>query len=190
MLRHFIHFPHSKMQFLHQGHETTSTFCVWAIYCLTKYPNVHKLVLEDILKHAPTHGQITLDSLEKMSYFEAFLYEVLRMYPPWVKVTQFNLRRSASFVSNTILDRASRVGMIVRSAGEGVNLFGENIPPGTRVMIPIYLLHRNPDYWTEPECFKPERWMDQKSGKRLSSVLSDNFHHFAYLPFSAVSLYL
>jgi len=134
------------------GHETTATLCVWAIYCLIQHPRVQKLVLDDIMNHAPKEGQITLESLEKMAYFEAFLNEVLRLYPP--------------------------VGMIVRSTGDWVNILGENIPPHTRVMIPIYLLHRHPKYWTDPECFKPERWLNKNEK-------DPKFHHFAYLPFSA-----
>mmetsp|Transcript_20202 Transcript_20202/g.43907 ORF Transcript_20202/g.43907 Transcript_20202/m.43907 type:complete len:520 (-) Transcript_20202:1368-2927(-) len=138
--------------FLVAGHETTSTLCVWAIYCLIKNPKKQKLVFDDIMNHAPKDGPITLESLERMSYFEAFLNEVLRMYPP--------------------------VGMIVRNTSEWVNLFGENIPPHTRIMIPIYLLHRNPKYWTDPESFKPERWLS-------TNERDPKFHHFAYLPFSA-----
>ena len=70
--------------------------------------------------------------------------------------------------------------MVVRSTGEWVNLLGENLPPHTRITIPIYLLHRNPKYWTEPESFKPERWLNSNENDR-------KHHHFAYLPFSAGS---
>eukprot|EP00584_Thalassiosira_punctigera_P013042 CAMPEP_0172558510 /NCGR_PEP_ID=MMETSP1067-20121228/79453_1 /TAXON_ID=265564 ORGANISM="Thalassiosira punctigera, Strain Tpunct2005C2" /NCGR_SAMPLE_ID=MMETSP1067 /ASSEMBLY_ACC=CAM_ASM_000444 /LENGTH=531 /DNA_ID=CAMNT_0013347887 /DNA_START=72 /DNA_END=1667 /DNA_ORIENTATION=- len=142
--------------FLVAGHETTSTLCVWAIYCLIQHPHIQSLVLEDIMKYAPEEGQISLELLDKMTYFEAFLNEVLRLYPP--------------------------VGMIVRNTSEWVNLLGEQIPPHTRVMIPIYLLHRHPKYWTEPECFKPERWLNSTTGREGGD---GKYHHFAYLPFSA-----
>lgn len=137
--------------FLVAGHETTSTMCVWALYCFIQNPDKQKLVFDDIMKHAPKDSQITLESLEKMSYFDAFLSEVLRLYPP--------------------------VGMIVRSTNETTKLMGASIPAQTRVMIPIYLLHRNPKYWTDPESFIPERW--------LNGARESKFHHFAYLPFSA-----
>ena len=45
-------------------------------------------------------------------------------------------------------------------------------------MIPIWLLHRDPKYWTDAETFKPERWLSSNETDR-------KFHHFAYLPFSA-----
>lgn len=138
--------------FLVAGHETTATLCVWAIYCLIQHPEVQERVLEDITKHCPKEGEITLESFAHMDYFEAFLKEVLRMYPS--------------------------VGMIVRNTNEPVNILGDIIPPHTRVVLPIYLLHRHPKYWTDPESFKPERWLH---GERRD----DKFHHFAYLPFSA-----
>ena len=51
---------------------------------------------------------------------------------------------------------------------------GFKIPVGTRITIPIHLIHRHPDYWTNPDEFQPERW------------LKDQFpasHKNAFLPF-------
>lgn len=68
--------------------------------------------------------------------------------------------------------------MITRTASEWVTLLGEKIPPGTRVIVPIYMLHRHPHYWSEPESFIPERWLNTNQTER-------KFQPFAYLPFSA-----
>ncbi|KAL7538392.1 hypothetical protein ACHAWF_006074 [Thalassiosira exigua] len=138
--------------FLVAGHETVSTLCVWAIYCLTEYPHIQKLVFDDIMKHAPRNSSATLESLDNMTYVDAFLNEVLRLYPP--------------------------VGMIVRNTSKCVPLLGVDIPANTRIIIPITLLQRHPKYWTDPECFKPERWLKTEEPDR-------KHHHFAYLPFSA-----
>jgi cytochrome P450 len=70
--------------------------------------------------------------------------------------------------------------MVTRNASESVTILGEKIPPGTRIIVPIYLLHRHPDYWSEPESFKPERWLNSDQTER-------KFQPFAYLPFSAGS---
>lgn len=132
------------------GHDTTSTLCAFAVYRLTKHPHIQKLVFKDIMDHTTsTDGPITLEMIKKMTYFDAFLHEVLRLHPP--------------------------VGMIARDLSRRTNLVGESIPAGTRIQISIYLLHRNPKYWTDPEEFKPERWQER----------DEKFHHFAFLPFSA-----
>ncbi len=62
------------------------------ICCLTKYSHIQKLVFKDIMKHASTDGQITLDIIGKISYLDAFLHEVLRLHPSaacWYDVTRF-----------------------------------------------------------------------------------------------------
>ena len=138
--------------FIVAGHETTSTWCTWCSFCLCKYPDVQQKVYEDIMKHRPSPNDhsfpISLELVNQMPYFNAFMKEVLRFYPP--------------------------VGLISRSlAGEEI-MNGFKIPVGTRITIPIHLIHRHPDYWTNPDEFQPERW------------LKDQFpasHKNAFLPF-------
>ena len=99
------------------------------------------------MNHAPTDGSITLDMIGKMTYFDAFLKEVLRLHP--------------------------HAGLIRRDLSKRTNLLGESLPAGTKIHIPIYLLHHHPKYWTVAEEFKPQRWQgrDQK------------FHRFAFFIF-------
>ena len=125
--------------FLLAGHETTATWCYWALYALSKHPDIQDKVFSDIEKFC-TKGSdtITLEMVDEMEYFHAFLMEVLRLCPP--------------------------AGMIVRTNVRPEVMGGYSIPEGTRFVIPIHLLHRHPHYWDEPEIFKPERWetMDEE----------------------------
>jgi cytochrome P450 len=41
----------------------------------------------------------------------------------------------------------------------GMVVEGEHIPEGTIVGSSNYVMHRNPDYFAEPDTFQPERWM-------------------------------
>lgn len=66
----------------------------------------------------------------------------------------------------------------MRQNVDWITLLGEKIPPRTRLVIPIYLLHRHPDYWSEPNSFKPERWLGFSQTDR-------KFQPFAFLPFGA-----
>jgi cytochrome P450 len=124
--------------FLVAGHETTSTWCYWALYALAKYPDVQEKVYNDIIKHAPdSSGQIDLESVEKMTYFSAFLSEVLRLYAP--------------------------VGFVIRHTTQQEEFCkGFTIPAHTRLVIPFHLLHRHPDHWSNPLLFTPERWLDNE----------------------------
>src|SRR5258706_543625 len=48
---------------------------------------------------------------------------------------------------------------------------GITIPAGTVIDIRITDIHRDPDYWPEPDHFKPERFLEP------------THHPFAYIPF-------
>jgi cytochrome P450 len=155
--------------FVIAGHETTSTWCYWAIFALTKHPEVQERVYQDIVRHAPlcavtggSDGIHDLDTLEKMEYFNAFLNEVLRMYPP--------------------------AGVMPRLTLVDETLAGYTIPAFTRLLIPIHLLHRHPKYWKDPNEFQPERWLvhKDKGGNNEGADASAQVRS-AFLPFSAGS---
>lgn len=116
------------------GHETTSVWCHWALYTLGKYPAIQQRVYEDICKHVKMDSEINAESVEKMTYMNAFLNEVLRLYPP--------------------------VGFIFRVTTQEEHWKGYTIPANTRIDIPFVLLHRHPDHWPKPLEFLPERWLD------------------------------
>jgi len=151
--------------FMIAGHETTSTWLYWCLYALSKYPDVQERVYQDIIQHAPPHSSgeksgvehIMLNHVEKMDFMNAFLQEVLRLYPP--------------------------VGLIPRQAAQEITAKAEDgttiaIPRGTRVTIPIHLMHRHPKYWDNPEEFQPERWLN------VSDAEWDR-RRFVFVPFSA-----
>lgn len=139
--------------FVVAGHETTSTWLYWALINLAKYPDVQDRVLDDILKHAPLSvKEITLEHVEKMEYMNAFLQEVLRVNPPIPRLPRFN-----NYVEN---------------------FDGIVVPPHTRLVIPILLLHHHPKYWDNPADFSPERWIN------VSEEEAER-RRFAFLPFSA-----
>mmetsp|Transcript_27101 Transcript_27101/g.46068 ORF Transcript_27101/g.46068 Transcript_27101/m.46068 type:complete len:518 (+) Transcript_27101:67-1620(+) len=140
--------------FIVAGHETTSTLCYWAFYALAKYPDVQEKVLQDIEKHAVSDEQIDLEAVEKMEYFLAFINECLRLTSP--------------------------AGMLFRYNSRTENWNGAIIPAHTRIVIPIFLLHRHPKYWTDPYKFMPERWLNIDNG----SGETKKRHPFTFLPFS------
>jgi cytochrome P450 len=109
--------------FVVAGHETTSSWCTWCSFVLCKYPDVQQKVYADIMKHAPSPNDhsfpISLELVNQMPYFNAFMKEVLILYPP--------------------------VGIIFRNpAGEEI-INGLKITADTRIAVPISLIHRHPD---------------------------------------------
>jgi cytochrome P450 len=65
--------------------------------------------------------------------------------------------------------------MIGRRATEEIDLGGLVVEAGTLVLVSPYVVHRSPSLFSEPERFRPERWLgDATPAPR-----------FAYLPFGA-----
>lgn len=45
---------------------------------------------------------------------------------------------------------------------------------GVRIFVPVWSIHRDPDFWPNPDLFDPDRFTEENISKR---------HPFAYLPF-------
>ena len=54
--------------------------------------------------------------------------------------------------------------LVIRKLTEPVELGGYELPAGARVTPSIYLMHRNPEIYPEPEAFRPERFVDNPPG--------------------------
>jgi benzoate 4-monooxygenase len=52
---------------------------------------------------------------------------------------------------------------------------GEWIPGNTTVSVPTWSLHHSPEYFKDPEVFKPERWLAEDAAELQST----------FIPFSA-----
>jgi len=52
------------------------------------------------------------------------------------------------------------VPVVARKVRKDVGLNGHVIPGGSVLMVSIYLLHRDPDLHSDPDEFRPERYLD------------------------------
>lgn len=51
------------------------------------------------------------------------------------------------------------------------------IPSGANIIVPIYSISHDEKYFTDPETFKPERFLEERSTEKQNP--------FTYIPFSA-----
>ncbi|XP_004617399.1 cytochrome P450 3A12-like isoform X1 [Sorex araneus] len=136
--------------FIFSGYETTSSAVSFLMYCLAIHPDVQQKLQEEIDATFPNKEPPTFDTLEQMEYLDMVVSETLRLYPS--------------------------AGRIERVCKEDVEINGLFIPKGTVVMIPIFVLHKDPELWTEPEEFHPERFSSQNK---------DSINPYVYMPFGA-----
>jgi cytochrome P450 len=130
------------------GHETTAAALTWTWYLVGTHPQAAE-ALQAEADASSDAGSLSLDAAEALSFTHQVLQEALRLYPPgW---------------------------LLSRRAIEADELGGFHIAPRTDVFISPYMLHRHPQFWSEPEEFRPERFAGADAEER---------HRFAYIPFA------
>ena len=131
------------------GHETSAITLTWVWYFMAKNPEVDQAVNEEIIQ-AGFSAAPGFSDLENLSYIKQVTEEALRVYPP--------------------------VWLYSRKAIEADQLGEYSIPAGADLFISPYYLHRNKEYWKNPEDFLPQRFGSEE--KKVQ-------HKFSYIPFSA-----
>ncbi|NWS73261.1 CP3A9 protein, partial [Crotophaga sulcirostris] len=136
--------------FIFAGYETTSTTLCYLAYEMALHPDVQQKLLAEVDTVFPNKAPLTYEALMKMEYLDMAVNEILRLFPIG--------------------------GRIERTCKKDVEINGVTIPKGTIVMIPPYTLHRNPEFWPNPEEFRPERFSKENK---------EAIDPYTYLPFGA-----
>ncbi|NWR86215.1 CP3AD protein, partial [Furnarius figulus] len=136
--------------FIFAGYEPTSNTLCYLAYELALHPDVQQKVLEEIDTVLPNKAPLTYDAIMKLEYLDMTVSETLRIYPLG--------------------------GRLERTCKRDVEINGVTIPKGTVVTIPPYVLHRDPEYWPNPEEFRPERFSKENK---------ESIDPYTYLPFGA-----
>lgn len=129
------------------GHETTALTLTWTWHLLASHPYVEDTLVAEV-RSVLGDRLPTVEDLPRLRYTEQVIQESMRLLPA--------------------------VYTIGREALKEMELGGYRIPKGTTLMMPQWVVHRDPRWWDEPEAFRPERW----SSPRVKAM-----PHFAYFPF-------
>ncbi|MEV6110505.1 cytochrome P450 [Streptomyces sp. NPDC051940] len=116
-----------------------ATALTWIVYELTRRPDVVARI------EAEAAAAEEIPDLGALPYTEAFVKEVLRLWPPtWL------------------------IGRTVRRDTE---LDGWRLRTGDQVMFSLYRLHRDPRWWSDPDELRPERWLEPHTAPVRHSYL-------------------
>ncbi len=119
------------LQLFVAGNETSPTALSWAVYLLSRRPELVGAMREEVAG-ALGDGPLTLQGLHGMGLVHRVLQETLRLYP-----------------SFWMMDRVA----LNDDQGGPVH-----VPAGVTVLIHLYGLHRNPGVWDDPDRFDPSRF--------------------------------
>jgi cytochrome P450 len=131
------------------GNETIPVALTWTFFLLAQHPEIYQKLQQEVAQ--VLQGRVpTYADLVNLPYCLQVFKETLRLYPP--------------------------AAMTVREALRDVQIGEYLVPKGATVLFPFYAMHRNPEYFPEPERFDPERF----AAEREKSIPRN-----AYMPFGA-----
>ncbi|KAH9804150.1 hypothetical protein KPL71_002020 [Citrus sinensis] len=134
------------------GSETSATTVDWAMCEMIKNPRVIKKAEAEAREVFNRRGKVDETGIKEMMYMKLVVKETLRLHPPGPL-------------------------LLPRECGERCKINGFDIPVKAKVIVNAWSIGRDPKYWTEPESFIPERFLDYSVDYKGTN--------FAYIPFGA-----
>ncbi len=125
---------HTISQLFAAGTDTTSATLQWGLAYMIAYPQVQKRIQNEIDEAVGRNRLPKLSDKPSLPFTCATIFEIQR----WT--------RSKMAVPH-LCTKSMSVG-------------GATIPEGAIVMANIWAVHKDPTVWTEPDVFRPERFLD------------------------------
>ncbi|XP_038690094.1 cytochrome P450 71D9-like [Tripterygium wilfordii] len=134
------------------GGETSATTIDWAMREMMKNPRVMKKAQAEVRQVFDSRGRVDETGVPELKYLKLVLKETLRLHPP------------LPF-------------LLPRINWERCEINGYEIAANTKVIVNVWAIGRDPNYWTEAERFYPERFLEKSADYKGTS--------FEYTPFGA-----
>ncbi|KAF8007164.1 hypothetical protein BT93_K1229 [Corymbia citriodora subsp. variegata] len=141
------------------GTDTTSVATQWAMAELINCPEAYKKLQDEINSVVGPARLVREPDIPNLPYLRAVVRETLRLHPS--------------------------APIILRECGEDCSVNGYLVEAESRVIVNVYAIMRDPEAWTDPDEFAPERFLessDEKIGEHQMELKGQNFR---YLPFGS-----
>ena len=117
------------------GHETTAATMAWVINRLLTHRDVTERARAEVLS-VLNGAQLDASHVGKLKYVEAAINETMRLDPV---IPNFG-----------------------RTLTKPLKIAGRDLPAGVTIAPCIYLVHRRPELWPNPEQFNPDRFIESR----------------------------
>lgn len=146
------HIKATLMDMFVAGTDTMTAMIVWVMTELMRNPKAMEKVQNELRSSIQNKDLLVENDLANLEYFKAVVKETFRLHPPGpILIPRESLQK------NTIA--------------------GYDILPKTIISLNLWAIGRDPEFWDEPDSFKPERF--------LGSSVNFLGHDFQLIPFGA-----
>ncbi|XP_057322620.1 cytochrome P450 9e2-like [Microplitis mediator] len=142
--------------FFFGGFDSTSTLMCFAAHEIASHPEIQEKLqkeIDQVLEKCD--GDPTYEAINSMIYLDAVVNEALRKYPIQVAIDRVCTK---NFELPPTLPGSKPV----------------SVKSGDNIWVPVWAIHRDPQYFPDPEKFIPERFIGDAK---------DDLNTSAYLPF-------
>lgn len=126
------------------GTDTSSITLEWAMSNLLNNPNILKKAKNELDTHIGQNRLVDEPDISKLPYIQNIIYETLRLHPPAPL-------------------------LVPHMSSEDITLGKYNFPKNTILLVNVWDIHRDPKLWSDPTCFKPERFEKEDEVDKLLS---------------------
>ncbi|XP_071711872.1 strychnine-10-hydroxylase-like [Rutidosis leptorrhynchoides] len=151
---HDIVIKSSCLALLIAASDSMGTTLTWAISLMLNNPSTLKIAQDEVDNHVGKHKPVERSDMKKLVYLDAIIKETLRLYPPGPL-------------------------SVPHESTNDCTISGYHIPKGTRLLVNLYKLHRDPKIWANPLEFKPERFLTTHKDVDVRGK------HYELIPFGA-----
>ncbi|XP_060194278.1 cytochrome P450 CYP82D47-like [Lycium barbarum] len=142
------------MGLLAAGTDTTIVTLTWTLSLLLNNYEALKKAQDELDTHVGKNRWVQEPDIKNLVYLQAIVKEALRLYP-------------AAPLS------------VPHESMEDSTISGYDIPKGTRLLVNIWKLHHDPNIWSNPHGFKPERFLTTHKDVDVRGS------HFELIPFGS-----
>ncbi|KAB1220507.1 Cytochrome P450 82A3 [Morella rubra] len=134
--------------------DTTTVQLTWTLSLLLNNREALKKAQQELDLHVGRERLVTESDVKNLVYLEAVVKETMRLYP-------------AAPLS------------VPHESDEDCTIAGYHVPAGTRLLVNVSKIQRDPNLWSDPSEFRPERFLTTSKDVDLRG------QHFEYLPFGS-----